>query len=177
MTLSAIIVLCLLGSRSLNRYRKAKSSGDPLPRRSYLYFFPLCGILLLHGMAAVLCWYPQIEEFLLLEILFCIFLLPAYGILWWFVHSVRDGWLFRGVLLVLIFFFAAGIGWRILRSHRQTEESDRALVNLHRCAVLLKEGKRRELRRFIHSAPDTSFREWNEAFERTFPAEGEKQWQ
>ena len=171
MTLSAIIVLCLLGCMSLKRYRKAKSSGGPLPRRSYLCFFPLCGILLLHGMAAVLCWYPHLG-ILWLEVLCCIFLLPVFGGIWWIVHFLRDGWFFRGVLLFLILLLGAMSGWRILRSQRFSEECDRTLANLHRCADLLTEGKRRELKQHFRSTPDGSLREWNDSFERAFP-EGE----
>ncbi len=171
MTLSSVIVLFLLGILSLRRYREASSTGKPLPRRSYLWYFSICGLLLLNGIAAILAWYPHLE-ILWLEVLCCIFLLPAFGGIWWIVHFLRDGWLFRGVLLFLILFLAAMSGWSILRSQRFSEECDRTLANLHRCADLLTEGKRRELKQHFRSTPDGSLREWNDSFERAFP-EGE----
>lgn len=174
MTLSSILILFLLGLSSLRRYRKAKSSGAPLPRRTYRCFFLISGILLLNGIAAMLYWYPHIVRVLYLEALLGIPLLLLFGGLWWFLRSVRDGWVSRGILLVLIFLFGAASGWRILRAHRIAEESARTLENLHRCADLLAEGRHRELKQYMRSAPDTSLREWNDSFERNFPAEGAK---
>ena len=110
MTLSSILILFLLGLSSLRRYRKAKSSGAPLPRRTYRCFFLISGILLLNGSAAMLYWYPHIVRVLYLEALLGIPLLLLFGGLWWFMRSVRDGWVFRGILLVLIFLFGAASG-------------------------------------------------------------------
>ena len=97
MTLSSIIILFLLGISSLRRYRKAKSSGAPLPRRTYRCFFLICGILLLNGIAAMLCWYSHIAGILYLEAVLGIPLLLLFGGAWWFLRSVRDGWFFRGI--------------------------------------------------------------------------------
>ena len=88
---------------------------------------------------------------------------------------LRDGWIFRTVLAVLITGCIALMAW-LRHDHAEWRaELSRTDANLLRCGKLVKAGKRAELRTFLERNGTNiggDRKKWNDAFEAAFPQEG-----
>ena len=165
MILSVVVMLILLG---ILRRREGR---DGLP-----YFGTALGL----GIAdAVLmfCFVLAGDEpghVLIFELAAVFWITPVLLIVWG-TSFLRDGWIFRTVLALLITGCISLMVWLQHDHAAWRAELSRTGANLLHCGKLVKAGKRAELRAFLERNGTNiggDRRKWNEAFEAAFPQEG-----
>ena len=165
MILSVVVMLILLG------ILRRREDRDGLP-----YFGTALGLGIADAVLMVMACFVLLGDagHVLKFELTAAFLITPVLLIVWGTSFLRDGWIFRTVLAVLITGCIALMAWlRHDRAEWQAELS-RTGANLLRCGKLVKAGKRAELRAFLernnHILGDR--KKWNDAFEAAFPQEG-----
>ena len=166
MILSVVVMLILLG------ILRRRAGGDGLP-----YFWTALGLGIADAVLMVMdCFVLPGDDghVLKFELITAFWIIPVLLIVWG-TSFLRDGWIFRTALAVLITGCIALMAW--LRHDRAEwrAELSRTDANLLRCGRLVKAGKRAELRTFLERNGTNiggDRKKWNDAFEAAFPQEG-----
>jgi hypothetical protein len=167
MILSVVVMLILLG------ILRRREDRDGLP-----YFGTALGLGIADAVLMVMvCFVLPGDEpghVLKFELIAAFWITPVLLIVWG-TSFLRDGWIFRTALAVLITGCIALMVW-LQHGHAAWQaELSRTDADLLRCGRLVKAGKRAELRAFLErNGTDIGgdWRKWNDAFEAAFPPEG-----
>ena len=167
MILSVVLMLILLGILQ----RRDDRNGLP-------YFGTALGLGIADAVLMVMvCFVLPGDEpgHVLIFELTAAFLITPVLLIVWGTSFLRDGWIFRTVLAVLITGCISLMVWLQRDRAEWRAELSRTGANLLRCGKLVKAGKRAELRAFLERNGTNiggDRRKWNDAFEAAFPQEG-----
>ena len=167
MILSVVVMLILLGILC----RRAGRDGLP-------YFWTALGLGIADAVLMVMaCFILPGDEpghVLIFELTVAFWITPVLLIVWG-TSFLRDGYIFRTVLAVLISGCISLMLWLQHDRAKWRAELSRTDANLLHCGKLVKAGKRAELRVFLgRNGTNISGdrRKWNDAFEAAFLQEG-----
>lgn len=166
MILSVVVMLILLG------ILRRRDDRNGLP-----YFWTALGLGIADAVLMVMdCFVlPGDEPGQLIFELAAVFCITPVLLIVWGTSFLRDGWIFRTVLAVLITGCISLMVW-LQHDHAEWRAGlSRTDANLLRCGKLVKAGRRAELRTFLERNGTNiggGRRKWNDAFEAAFPQEG-----